>query len=387
MGDKVNIMEQENKSDNVFKKIIKKLSPPAKVMAVFWTLCSLFMVTSEIHTFTQKVVVILFGYIFYCGIANLIYKILPHKNNKIDNNLPLKNEIIISQYSDLPRYYTINGRKYDIDNPKSISKIPLFKGTFFINGIEYGMDSVLMEHGSKTYSKNIEVHQASVEKGNEFRYNGIIFKTDKEKEEDRLREERWALQDLEKEKRKKQCDSFRIEDMYQFENILFEWHWVQSLFHTNGIAWFMLNMNNQYVAFKYINVLDKLIREFHEFMPELREFEIFMEEIDFNYPIPMHKNSIANTYVECVPYTKTGKKSKYPAILHFSSSETKNENGNIYQWHPYSGEIKILQDGNIGSAHISFSKNYTKFTFGLNGISLIIKRIDSIHGNIYKYEQ
>lgn len=77
MGDKVNIMEQENKSDNVFKKIIKKLSPPAKVMAVFWTLCSLFMVTSEIHTFTQKVVVILFGYIFYCGIANLIYKIIP----------------------------------------------------------------------------------------------------------------------------------------------------------------------------------------------------------------------------------------------------------------------------------------------------------------------
>lgn len=380
-------MDQENKTDNIFKRIISKLSPPAKVMAVIWTLSSLLMITSKAHTFTQKIVVILFGYIFYCGIANLIYKKMKINNYTTNNNLTLKNEIIISQYSDLPRYYTINGIKYDIDNPESISKIPLFKGTFFINGIEYGMDSILMEHGRKTYSKNIKVHQAAVEKGNEFRYSGIVFKTEKEKEEERIRKERWALQDLEKEKRKKQCDSFKIEDMYQFENILFEWHWVMSLFHTNGIAWFMLNKNNQYIAFEYIDILDKLIREFYEYIPKLKEFEIFMEEIDFDYPKPMHKDSIANTYVECIPYTKTGKKSKYPAILHFSSSETIEENNRIYQNHPYIGEIKIMQDGNIGSASILFAKNHTKFSFGLHGINLIIKRIDSDYGNIYKFEK
>ena len=108
-----------------------------------------------------------------------------------------------------------------------------------------------------------------------------------------------------------------------------------------------------------------------------------MEEIDFMYSLPFHPNCMPNTYIECIPYTKTGKKSKYPVILHFASSLMVD---NI-QTHPYIGEIKIMQDGNIGNAIVTFSKNYTKFTFGLIGINLIIKRIDDIFGNIYKFEE
>ena len=292
--------------------------------------------------------------------------------------------LILSQISNLPRYYTINGIKYDIDNPKQIEKIPLFKDTFFIEGIEYGMDSILMEHGRKAYPNYLAVHQASIEKANEFRYNGIIFKTQKELQEDSEREERWRQQEIEKEKRKKQCNSFKISDMVQFEEIPFEWNWVKELSHTNGVAWFMLNMNNQYIALQYINALDRLIVDIHEIVPATNIFEIFANEIDFNYPIPLQKNSVPNTYVECVPYTKTGKISKYPVILHFASSVLENSGNYSYQSHPVMGEIKIMKDGNIGAAKVWFG--HTIFDFGLNGISLMIKKISNNGVVIYKCE-
>lgn len=292
--------------------------------------------------------------------------------------------LIISQYSDLPRYYTINGIKYDIDNPKQIEKIPLFKQTFFINGIEYGMDSILMEHGRQAYSKNIAVHQAAITKANSFRYSGYVFKTEKEKEEEKQLKERWKQQEIEKKKRKEQCNSFKIKDMHQFVDIPFEWRFVQELRHTDGVAWFMLNMNNQYVALQYIDLIDKLILELHEEVPQIRNCEIFANEIDFNYPIPAYPNSLPNTYVECLPYTKTGKISKYPAVLHFATSETEKCGTNIYQSHPIMGEISILKDGNIGLATVNFG--HMVFKIGLHGINLIIKRIDINGVNIYKFE-
>lgn len=292
--------------------------------------------------------------------------------------------LIISQYSDMPRYYVINGIKYDIDNPKQIEKIPLFKKTFFINNIEYGMDSILMEHGRQAYSKNIAVHQAAIEKANQFRYSGFVFKTEREKEEEKKLKERWKQLEIEKEKRAKQCNTFKIKDMHQFSDIPFEWNFVQELMHTNGIAWFMLNMNNQYIALQYIDLVDKLIIELHKEIPQIRNCEIFSNEIDFNYPIPAYPDSLPNTYVECLPYTKTGKISKYPAVLHFSTSETEKCGTYIYQRHPIKGDICILKDGNIGSATVNFG--HMVFKIGLHGINLIVKRIDNNGVNIYKFE-
>ena len=362
------------------KKIFNSLNLVGKIVFCIWSICSIYILFSKGNGIFSKIITIIWGYVFYISLSKIIEK---HLKKKRKNNTLQGETYIISNFSDFPRYYTIDGIKYDIDNPQSIDKIPLFKKTFFINGTEYGMDSILMEHGKQAYSKNIQVHQASIEKAKEFRYNGYIFKTEKEKNDDYILKQRWKKQEEEKQKRIEQCNSFKIEDMYQFVNIPFEWQYVQKLSHTNGKAWFMLNMNNQYVAFKYIDILDKLISEFRECNFNLKNFEIFMEEIDFFYPVPMYKDSIPNTYVECIPYTKTGKKSRYPVILHFASSITRESE----QIHPYIGEIKILQDGNIGNATVTFIKKYTKFTFGLHGINLIIKRIDDINGNIYKFEE
>ena len=57
-------------------------------------------------------------------------------------------------------------------------------------------------------------------------YNVHIFSPEEEK--------RWEKYRHEKELRKIQCNSFKIEDMYQFTEIPFEWQWVTELNHTNG---------------------------------------------------------------------------------------------------------------------------------------------------------
>jgi hypothetical protein len=177
-----------------------------------------------------------------------------------------------------------------------------------------------------------------------------------------------------------------IEDMYQFIDIPFEWHWVINLNHANGIAWFQLNKNNQYVALQYIDYINNMIIDAKSYIKKINNFEMCTEEIDFDYPIPMYLDSMTNTRVECTPYTKTGKISKYPVTLCFASSKLVTlNNGYKYQEHPYRGLIKIMQDGNIGSANIVFAENRTSFSIGLNGLNLIIKRIDSDNGVIYKW--
>ena len=178
-----------------------------------------------------------------------------------------------------------------------------------------------------------------------------------------------------------------IEDMYQFRNIPFEWHWVETLNYTNEKAWFQLNKNNQYVALQYIDYINNMITDAKSYIGNIDNLEMCTEEIDFDYPIPMYIDSVTNTHIECTPYTKTGRFSKYPVTLHFASSNLVTlNNGYEYQEHPYMGYIKIMQDGNIGLANILFAKNHTNFSIGLNGISLVIKRVDTDKGNIYRYQ-
>lgn len=63
--------------------INKMLLPPAKVLFIFWTICwvSALSSNSEI-AFWKRIVVIIFGYLFFCGIANLFYYQNKKKYNK-----------------------------------------------------------------------------------------------------------------------------------------------------------------------------------------------------------------------------------------------------------------------------------------------------------------
>lgn len=189
------------------------------------------------------------------------------------------------------------------------------------------------------------------------------------------------------EERRGQVKSFSISDMYQFPDIPFGWHWVTKLEYTNDRAWFMLNKNNQQIALEYISQLAELIENAHGYVKGIKKCRIDLNAVSFGYRDRFVANDLPSTYVACEPFTRTGKISKYPAILYFSTIAYKElQTGEKVQIHPAIGQIKILRDGNIGSAHVTFSESgYIKFTFGLFGLSLVIKRIDSMEGKIFDF--
>lgn len=284
------------------------------------------------------------------------------------------NELVISHYSDMPRYYTINGTKYDIDDPDSIYEIPVFSATFFIHNKEYGMDSVLRKHSSQLYLKNKDIYNACQYKLQEYKEANINFQTEDEKEWKKERQEIEEKRRREELEKRKLHDSFRIEDMYQFPDIPFEWQWVMQLNHTNGIAWFMLNMNNQYIALSAIDFINSILEESKNYTGFKETLYVCTENIDFSYPVPMQKDSMTNTFVECIPYTKTGKISKYPAALHFREKpEISIIGGTKFPVYTVRGSIYFMRDGNIGKADIYIKEYWIQIR--LKGINLVVQRI------------
>lgn len=303
----------------------------------------------------------------------------PSTQRPLETNPTTDEHTVYSQYSDMPRFYQIDGVKYDIDDPNDIVRLPLFKTIITIRGEKYGMDSILLEHSRQAYGKNMVVYQAATDKANEYRYHGIKYMSSREIE----RVNQWELEqariNAERIERAEQCDSFTIDDMYQFTGIPFGWSWVTQLNHTKGVPWFMLNKNNQQIALYYISQLNDMIIDAHSYVDDIDEAVIDLDRIDFAYPQPMHKDSMTNTRVECYPYTRTGRISKYPAILIFAvTNTTTNDDGLPSQKYQLTGEIKIMQDGNIGSANVYFAltNGNVAFRFGVYGVSLVIKRID-----------
>ena len=298
--------------------------------------------------------------------------------------------IILSQYSNMPRYFVIGGVKYDLDNPEDIDKLPLIDKIIQFQGKDYGIDSVLLEHGLRAFYDSPSIFEAAIRKFDEYRENGITFVSDAERIWGaaalvKLRQ-RYEKEDV----RRKQCDRFTIEDMHQFPDIPFGWHWVMELNHTEGEAWFMLNMNNQQIAEDYISVLNNHIIDAHDYIKGINHLSIDLTQIDYLYPIPMQMNSKANTRVVCTPYTPTGKISKYPASLHFATSvNQKGWNGTVTQFHPVMGRINLLKDGNIGSADVCFTEGakQTLFIFRLFGLSLVIRKVYQNGERIFDFEK
>ena len=279
-----------------------------------------------------------------------------------------------SQYSEFPRYYTINGVKYDIDNPKSIEQIPLVSNTFSINGKTYGMDTILYEHYRQCPDRSLGY--TAFDKCEELRKHGIIHKSDWELE----LESRWEARKAKEDARKQQCDSFTVEDMQQFPDIPIAWQYIVELNHTDGIAWCQLNWNNQQIVLRYISQINDIIVDAQSYVDGIGKAHIDLYSMDFNYPMPMYMNSMCNTRIECYPYTTTGKLSKYPVLIQFATKQDANGLRSV-------GEIKILRDGNIGAATVSINGN--TFKIGLHGTSLVLKRVDNpyLGGNLFKFSE
>lgn len=186
--------------------------------------------------------------------------------------------------------------------------------------------------------------------------------------------------------RKKQCDSFTVNDMLQFSDIPIAWSYVMELNHTNGIAWCQLNWNNQKIAISYIDQVNQIIVDAHEYIQGIGHCFVDTDNLDFDYNYPMDKNSMCSTRFECYPYTATGKISKYPVILHFATKWKQHDNGSYTSESRVVGTIKILRDGSIGLADVSMCGNV--FKIGLHGTSLVLKRVDNTYtGNLFKFTE
>lgn len=193
--------------------------------------------------------------------------------------------------------------------------------------------------------------------------------------------------------REEQTTEFTIDDMHQFEDIPFNWDFVDQLYHSQGQAWASFNFNHKLIVNDYINQLNQLIVDAHSYIPGISNCYIDCDDLDYDFPIPMYLDSVPNTHLECTPYTASWKVSKYPVSIHFKTSiNHEYENGYRCQSYPISGVIRILKDGSIGAADVTFAffqsvtASKIKFQIRLYGLSLIIRRVDTLEGNIFRFE-
>lgn len=285
----------------------------------------------------------------------------------------------ISQYSSLPRFYYIRGKKIDIDSPNSIAAIPLCETHFNINDEDWGIDTVLREHVLRHYSSIPEdLKKSCFHKISEFEEAGLKKESGKEKKaaEKRLKEQNEI---------EKKLKSITIEDMNQFH--FFRYSMAQPFYDNQMSIMLINNRKNQVQIKEDIKQINDSVKKYCNTFNIVEDLSIDVESLKFDVTYSEKTGSKQYfTFFECTPYTPTGKLSKFPLILHYA---TKNHMKATFQ-QDYFGEIYYLQDGNIGKARLIYWIEHSMYLFsmGLKGKTLVVQKIEkSTEGNkeiIYK---
>ena len=275
----------------------------------------------------------------------------------------------ISQYSSLPRYYFIQGECYDIDSPKSVSSIPVCETHFSINEEDWGIDTVLREHVNRYYSHiPEELKSTCYPKISEFEWNGLKRESAQEKQA-RIRQE---TEQFEKEKKLR---SISLKDMKQFH---FDGYQLSEPIYDNNMCIITILNSDQLQVKRDMEFINTLVKEscaIAEIKPLLH---IDVESLKFD--IEKIEHTTINqyfTYFECNPYTKTGKLSKFPLILHYATESFNDVNASKN----YFGDIYYLQDGSIGKCRLIYWNRRTMYLIdlGLIGKTLSTKKIEKTY--------
>lgn len=309
----------------------------------------------------------------------LFSKLFNKNSNSTDSNQNFKHNVFdgeISQYSTLPRFYYIEGRKFDIDSPESVYSIPLCHTDFIINQEHWGIDAILREHVNRHYYKIPEnLKSACYSKISDFEYTP--YKTESVKEKDaRLKQEREQSQKLEK------LRSITCSDMEQFKINQFE---MTDIFCDNNMAIMLIQEKNQPQVLKDISKMNSYIQEAINLAHIKTSISIPINDISFSVEDITIKSDMYRryySYFECVPYTKTGKLSKFPLILHYATSNYEDFDAE----NKFFGKIYYSQMGSIGKAELInwLGHNCYVFYFATKGNSLILKSIEKNKNIIYK---
>ena len=272
-----------------------------------------------------------------------------------------------SQYSPLPRFYYINGVRYDIDSPASVSSIPVCETHFKINNEDWGIDTILREHVNRYYSHiPEELKSACYPKISEIEYAGLIIESSSEKQA-RIKQEK------EQQKNEFKFKSISLSDMEQFHFSKFK---MITPIYDNRMSIMPIDKENELQVKTEIHQINELVKRTCDTVNINEIFEINVNDLEFGTTLHIPENTKQYyTYFECVPYTNTRKLSKFPLILHYATSS-------YAEFNPvqnYFGTISYMQDENIGKCNLVYWKKNIcySFCFNLVGKTLTCKKIET----------
>lgn len=273
-----------------------------------------------------------------------------------------------SQYSPLPRFYYIKDRKYDIDSSNSVSSIPICETHFKINNEDWGMDTILREHATHIQG---DLKAVCYSKISEIKWAGL----EKLSHSEKLVLEKQKDEQLQK---KARLEAILRSDMEQFH---FENYKMEEPFYDNNKCIMLISDENKKQIANDLKLLGTYVESSCKSLCIEDNLHINPSELKFDVSIHDKSNTtLYFTHFECNPYTKAGKKSKFPLILHYATPA-------YHEFDPptnFFGDIYYLQDGTIGKARLIYWVHHVMYSFelGLTGQTLEIKKVEkSINGN------
>lgn len=277
----------------------------------------------------------------------------------------------ISQYSPLPRFYFIKGQMYDIDSPSSVANIPVCETHFNINEEDWGIDTILREHVNRYYSHIPEsLKESCYPKISEIEWAGLKKESNAEKNA-RLCQEKKKLEEQLKLK------TISLSDM---EQLHFSNYKMSTPIYDNNMSIMTIIPENQNQVINDVQMINSCIQEACQMIQITDNLYIDPQKLKFDTKFDtIHLITQYYTYFECAPYTKTGKISKYPLILHYAT----NTHHTINPPTDFFGTMHYMQDGNIGKVRAIYWVEHTMYLFelGLIGKTLSVKKIEKSFNN------
>lgn len=160
-----------------------------------------------------------------------------------------------------------------------------------------------------------------------------------------------------------------VNDMLQFNFPQFSQ--LLPVIYYNGTPIMHIHGDNQFQVLNDITFLNQYIKEAKRLAKIRANLDICTEELIFNEHTGTSGITELYTYFECNPYTPTGKISKYPLILHYSTEDDCDMDTSRHGW------VYYMQDGNIGKAEMCFrqKRGIYKIDLGCKGNTLSVQKV------------
>lgn len=132
------------------------------------------------------------------------------------------------------------------------------------------------------------------------------------------------------------------------------------------------NINEQHQILYYVDSFNESLSDIGREL-DINDLHVYTESVKFGY---YDKNySRFKTFIDFHPYTKTGKKAKYPVSVGFTTEDDIDFTAPTHDFE--TGRIYFMKDGNIGKARITLFRNHSSYSvyYKMFGVNLIVDRV------------